>query len=313
MLAIEPPGAAAPIPPQPKPEDVKVVPLEAPDAGQVVPLEDPKAYLGVGTSQVPGLLGEHLGLDAGQGVVVRALDANGPAAKSGIAQNDVITKVDGNSIGSHEQLRDVIGGMKPDDEVDVEFIHRGKVGTAKIALGTAPELPPALAAGDVKPLDRLLLDGMPQDQAKRLREEIERNLREFEGDPAGNGAFPEQMIGEEMHKRLKMMLQGMNNADAFAVPGNANGELKIRSAGTFRMIDPDGSGVELRSMDGGKEVRILGPGGKVEWEGPYDTPQDREAVPQEYRPRIEKLNIDTDFQGNGLKLRFGKDVDPDGE
>jgi hypothetical protein len=51
-------------------------------------------------------------------------------------------------------------------------------------------------------------------------------------------------------------------------------------------------------------VRVFGKDGQVQWEGPYDTPQDKDAAPPDVRERIERLNIDMDFKGNGLRLRM---------
>ncbi|MGC4017281.1 MAG: PDZ domain-containing protein [Luteolibacter sp.] len=64
----------------------------------------PTAYLGLGSGAVPDILSAHIGLKAGEGVIVRSLDPTGPAAKAGFALNDVILKVDGKSIGSHADL-----------------------------------------------------------------------------------------------------------------------------------------------------------------------------------------------------------------
>lgn len=315
-LAIEPPGAAAPIPPQATPEKAAAVPLEIPEVAPANPAAAPRAYLGVGCSEVPDLLGEHLNLDPGQGILVRLLDAAGPAAKAGIARNDVITKVAGSAVNSHEQLRDLIGGLKPDEAVEVEYIHRGDLKTGRVELSTAPAQPADLAGAEVQPMEQLLLDGMPQDQARRIQDLIQDNLKAFEGleglegfqgMQAGDAMAARRLLGDELQKRMQLMLQEAGDADE--LPDG----IHLRSSGTLRMLEPDGSGVEVRSQDGGKEIRILGKGGQVEWEGPYDTPQDKEAVPAELRERIERLNIDMDFKGNGLRLRMMPDQAPAGE
>ena len=96
----------------------QVLPKAAGDEEAVpAPAAANRAYLGVGGSQVPELLGEHLKLEPGHGVVVRSLDPAGPAAKAGLVQNDVITKVGGKPVGSHDGLREAVSAMKPGDEV----------------------------------------------------------------------------------------------------------------------------------------------------------------------------------------------------
>lgn len=328
-LAIEAPVAPAPIPPQAPAEEVAAQPEEAPapqveapappvempQAGAEVPAAAVRAYLGVAGSQVPDLLGEHLKLEPGQGVVIRTLQPDGPAAKAGLEVNDVVTKVGGKAVGNHEQLREAVAGHQPGDELDVDYIHRGEAKTARIALGSAPAEPEGGVAM-AGPLDQLMLDGMPQDQAKRIREAIEQNLKAFEGLDAldGEGAInPEQLLGAEVQKRLQQMLQGMAMPGELKLPDIGNGQFQMKGTSAIRMLNPDGSGVELKTHDGGKEVRVLGPGGKVEWEGPYDTPQDKEAAPPEVREKLDGMNIDTNFKGNGLRFQLRQGVPLDDE
>lgn len=306
-LAIEPPGSAAPIPPQAEAPEPAVAPEESagarnPEAAAEKSPEPARAYLGVGGSQVPELLREHLGLAVGEGVVVRSLDPDGPAAKAGLAGNDVITKVGGKPVGSHEQLRDAVAALKPGDGIELNFIHRGEARSGQVTLGSAPERPRIPGgringAGGLAELDDLMLDGMPQDQAGRIREAIEQNLKAFGAE--GGAEEMEQLLGRQFQEQMQRLFQGLEVPDQ---GGQADGALNLRSSSAIRMMDDQGS-VELKSQDGGKTVRVFGKDGEVQWEGPYDTPQDKEAAPPEIRERIERLNIDMDFKGNGLRLR----------
>jgi serine protease Do len=310
-LAIEAPDTAPPIPPQApaeevaaqedavQPGDAAAPPVEMPQADAPAAM---RAYLGVAGSQVPGLLGQHLKLEPGQGVVVRTLQPDGPAAKAGLETNDVITRVGGKVVGSQDQLREAVAGQKPGEEVDVDYIHRGEPKTARIQLGSAPADREAGAVAG--PIDQLMLDGMPQDQAKRIREAIEQNLKAFEGLDGEGQIQPEALFGAEIQKRLQEMLQGMALPEELNLPEVPNGGFQMKNTSAIRMLNPDGSGIELKTQDGGKEVRVLGPGGAVEWEGPYDTPQDKEAAPPEVREKLDRMNIDMDFKGNGLRLHL---------
>ena len=151
-----------------------------------------------------------------------------------------------------------------------------------------------------------MLDGMPPEQAKRIQDAIQQNLRAFED--LDDDAMPENLLGEAMRKRVEQMMQGME-----LQAGPQGGGINFKSSGTIRMLNADGSGVEVMSENGGKQVRVLGEGGKVEWEGPYDTPQDKDAVPKEFRDRIDNLNIDMDFKGQGLRLRMAPRLQQEGE
>lgn len=327
-LAIEPPESAAPIPPQPSPAEAAAPPVEEtaepaepglqPEAeveAEPANPEPARAYLGVGGSQVPELLGEHLGLAPGEGVVVRSLDPEGPAAKAGLADKDVITRVGGKPVGSHEQLREVVSALKPGDGVDLDFIHRGEARTGRVTLGSAPAAPRIPGgringAGGLAELEDLMLDGMPQDQAKRIREAIEQNLKAFGG--AEDAGKMEEMLGQQFQQQMQRMFQGLELPEALEVPQEEQGGIHLKSSSAIRMMDDQGS-VELKSQDGGKTVRVFGKDGQIQWEGPYDTPQDKDAAPPEVRERIERLNIDMDFKGNGLRLRMLPKQGPAGE
>lgn len=301
-LAIEPPEdkSPPPAPPAGQPEDLPAPAAKAEEAPAVA------AYLGLGVADLPEVLAAHLGLEADGGVVVRAIDPRGPAAKAGIAQHDVITRIGGQAVASHADLTREVQRQQPGAEIAIDFIHRGKPATKSATLVPRPD-----GAGIAPPeiLDNLRIGGMPEEQAARIRKMIERQLKDFEGIP-GHGAdrddawIPELPNGpKDMDKAMREMRKRME--DAMKLGPGADGGLKIQGAATFRMMNPDGSSVELNSKDGGKEATIRDKGGKVTWTGPWDTEQDKAAAPPEVRAALERLNIDGNFKGGGIRLRFG--------
>jgi serine protease Do len=308
VVAIEPPQAITPVPPRVVVEDQDggtSPPVEVPRSDEAPPpAEISRPYLGIGGAAVPDLLSEHLNLAEGEGVVIRTLDPDGPAVVAGLAQNDIVTRVAGKPVGSHEGLREAISGSQPGDEVEVQYIHRGESRTAKLALGKAPVHQGQIAGGDIRPLDRLMLDGMPQDQARRIREAIEQNLRSFEDDQGNELMDPGLAIGRGMHQRMQRMLQGMEMQIPDLDPSDPGINIGGTSTSSIRMLDENGS-VEIKSKDGDKHVRVFGKDGKVQWEGPYNTDKDKEAIPDDVRERIDNLKIDMDFKGNGIRLQMG--------
>ncbi len=297
LWAIEPPADNAPPPPAPAEPAAPAAKADAPaPAAEVAP------YLGIGSSHVPEVLAAHIGLKPDEGVVIRALDPEGPGAKAGLAEHDVITRVAGEAVGSHADLVKQIQRHKPGDEITVDLIHQGKPATKSITLAARPDGGGVAAAPPE--LDNLMLEGMPQEQAKRIREAIERQRQRLgAGIPQAipNNDIPN--VGDavkEMQKRMADALKdGMKNG--MQIPG---GEFKVQGSAVFRMMDDQGS-IELKSVDGGKEATLRDKNNKVTWTGPWDTEQDKAAAPPEVRARIEKLNIDTNFHGNGLRLQLG--------
>ena len=76
------------------------------------------------------------------------------------------------------------------------------------------------------------------------------------------------------------------------------------------MMDNQGC-VEVKSKDGSKEVTIRDQQDQITWSGPWDTAQDKAAAPPDVRQRVDGLNIDNDFKGNGLRLHMRQAPPPD--
>ena len=61
-----------------------------------------------------------------------------PAARAGLKSGDVITKVDGTSIGSADELRQLVDSKHPGDKVEVTVKRNGTTKTVTVTLGTRP-------------------------------------------------------------------------------------------------------------------------------------------------------------------------------
>ncbi len=291
VLAIEPPADDAPPPASPQPQ-AQPAPRAAAPAAAPAPAHQVAPYLGVGSSHVPDVLAAHLGLKPEEGVVVRALDPNGPAAKAGLAEHDVITRIAGQPVGSQADLTKAVQSHQVGDEIAIDLVHQGKPATKSATLVPRPD-GGGIALAPEK-MEDFMLEGMPDDQAKRIREAIDRQLRGMPGAPEmGDAMKNAQKRMEEAQKRM---------ADAMK---QGAGGFKMQSSATIRIRDDQGS-VELKSVDGGKEATIRDLNDKETWTGPWDTEQDKAAAPPEVRARIEKLNLDPNFKGQGLRLHLGR-------
>lgn len=255
------------------------------------------AFLGVLANELPEMLAEHTGLEQGNGVIVRSMDPNGPAAKAGLAVNDIITKIGGKPVGSQMDLSREVRAHKAGDQVHLDIIHKGKPAGLDLKLGVRPD------AGDIalnrQPFGDMKLDGVPQEMADRIRKALEGNEGGIQLDiENGNPKQIEDAV-DQMRKRMEKALEGMN---AKIVPGIPNAEIKQQA--TIVMSDPEGT-VELHSKDGNKEVTVRDHDKNIVWSGPWETQQDKAAAPEDVRKRIDRLRIDTNFRGNGIRLQMG--------
>jgi putative serine protease PepD len=83
-------------------------------------------------------LGVRVGDADGGGAEIADVVAGGPADKGGLEQGDVVTEVDGQSIGSGDDLRLAVGNHKPGDELTLTVKRDGDTKTVTVTLGTRP-------------------------------------------------------------------------------------------------------------------------------------------------------------------------------
>ncbi|MDA9951218.1 Do family serine endopeptidase [Oligoflexaceae bacterium] len=118
-----------------------------------------RGYLGVGLNQ--GLdpeLAEDMGVPSGtSGALVRTVEPDGPADKSGIEAGDIIVSVDGKLTKSDVALRNRIGLNPPGAQIKLELYRDGDKKTVKVKLAKFPSrVAQGMDRGD---------DGAAQDRA----------------------------------------------------------------------------------------------------------------------------------------------------
>jgi len=94
------------------------------------------AFFGLQTVPIPQATAKEAGIS--EGLFVAGVVANGPAAKAGLRQGDVITKLDGNPATTNVQLQELTLTKSPGDKVTIDYVRDGKAGTATVTLGTQP-------------------------------------------------------------------------------------------------------------------------------------------------------------------------------
>jgi putative serine protease PepD len=91
------------------------------------------AVLGLSAVPVPAALAQQLGGQAG--LVVRSVQAQGPAAQAGLAVGDVIVEIDGAAVSTGDDLLKVIVTHHPGDRLTVGYLRAGQHHTTTLVLG----------------------------------------------------------------------------------------------------------------------------------------------------------------------------------
>jgi serine protease Do len=79
--------------------------------------------LGIDAENLDGDFGNYFGAPEGQGVLVRSVIADSPAAKAGLKTGDVITSVNGDRIRSTAELRQKVATKSESNSVKLGVIH----------------------------------------------------------------------------------------------------------------------------------------------------------------------------------------------
>ena len=265
------------------------------------------AWLGVLSKPVDETLQVHLGIEAG--AVLDYVAPDSPASKMGLRQHDIILEVDGEAVGSQEELRDAIRMRKPGDKVALTVLSRGEKEESEVELSARPVAAPNAP---------LIVPEEGNDPGARFRDlpELPRDLENLL--PGGGENLQRQLEGQ--WKRLEKQLRDMeeNGAglkldfDLFRdlQKDNEKGgafNFNFKSSSSFMFKDEKGS-VEMKTTDGGKEVIVKNAEGEMLFEGPWDTEQDKASAPEDIRERIEGMNM-----GNRFRFRFDQLPEPDVE
>jgi serine protease Do len=284
-LALEAPADDAPPPPtQGRKQALPRFDLTEPAAE---PLAE-AAFLGVVTGILPPLLTEHLALKTGEGVLIRSLVPGSPAEQAGIAINDVVTKISGESVGSPKEISARIATHKPGESVKFEFIHKGQRLTKDITLGNKPNEP---ARPQAEPLAQLNLDGFPEELADRVRDAIAGNIGDLNLDE--DAALLPPQVGDAMQKlqqnRLGLQATLGKLGESRLMLDAMKLKLRTSLATSTMMMTDDKGCVETQASGGSTEVTVRDPSGEVTWRGPWNTVQDKAAAPEDVRKRVEAL------------------------
>lgn len=98
-----------------------------------------RGWLGVMIQEVDRDLAESFGLDKPGGALIAGVVPNGPAAKGGIRQGDVVVEFNGLEIESAADLPNKVGRTPIGKDVDVVVLRNGARKTLSVAIGTLPE------------------------------------------------------------------------------------------------------------------------------------------------------------------------------
>ena len=97
-----------------------------------------RVYLGVGLmsiSEVPTMYLQRLNIPVEEGVIITSVEAGSAAAEAGLETQDVIVKIDGETVANSTELRKYLySNLEVGDQATIEFYRNGELKSAKVTL-----------------------------------------------------------------------------------------------------------------------------------------------------------------------------------
>lgn len=88
---------------------------------------------------VPWLGASLVRYEAGEGVLVRSVQADGPADDAGLKAADVVTSINGEAIDEFWQAREVLRELAPGDKAELTAVRDGETVSLSVTLGSAAD------------------------------------------------------------------------------------------------------------------------------------------------------------------------------
>ena len=97
-----------------------------------------RGWLGVVIQELSKELAESFQYNDTKGALVSEIAEDGPAAKGGLRQGDIITEFNGKQITSVNDLRNLVAAQRPETRVAITLIRDGKQKQIRLTLGELP-------------------------------------------------------------------------------------------------------------------------------------------------------------------------------
>ncbi|MDF1812174.1 MAG: trypsin-like peptidase domain-containing protein [Verrucomicrobiales bacterium] len=157
-----------------------------------------RGFLGIGLDDIGVDIADKLGLKNLKGALVKQVHQGTPAEIAGLEENDVVVEINNQSIDDAAQLRLVISGKDPGDEVDFRIIRGGKDRKVSVVLGDKDELEQLISSRAAVPQNPRRPD-LRRDRAPVPQPRVE---------PAGNdGGFLPGVELQDLDRNLRSALK----------------------------------------------------------------------------------------------------------
>jgi hypothetical protein len=257
----------------------------------------PTPYIGVITTPLPAMLTAQLGLSEGFGLVVAEVLPESPAAKAGLQRYDVLTKFNDQQLVDSNQLATLTFLRKAQEQkttvkIDEKLLPDRRAFSSHLPQGGSFFLRRGFDGGrDDSPENFQRERGYddrtqePQEHGKQgqISPSAEGPQRPEAPSPDGGQPIPPEAILREVRPG--------GVARIHILQGDGNVTYNTANAKVF-VKDTDGE-IEITSTDGKRSLTARDAKGETVFEGPIDTEEQRKALPETIRKKLELIEVQT--------------------
>ncbi|HEY3898618.1 MAG TPA: PDZ domain-containing protein [Chthoniobacter sp.] len=294
--------------------------------GMPIPTK-PTSYIGVITTPPPGVLTAQLGLSEGFGLVVSDVLPDSPAAVAGIQRYDVLTKFNDQQLVDSSQFAALVRALKKDAEATVTLIRKAAEQTVTVKIGERmlPERSHGFpmpgnfrSGGPVFPPGEYERSG---EYSRHLEDETRRFQERAQMYSQKMHDYQERMKVWQKNPSAEMpKLPDLPPTEAVTVVPNPSAvetspsiapedilrEVRPGGAAQIRVVQPnalvtynvanaklvmkdDTGEIELATRDGKRTLAARNAKGETIFDGPIDTEEQRKALPEDVRKKLEVI------------------------
>lgn len=249
-----------------------------------------RTYLGVATVPTNTEVGDHLKLAEGVGLTVVQVDPDSAAGEV-MQTRDIIVKMDEQILIDPRQLAVLVRSHEPGEKVKFEIYRQGEKVVEEVELGEAEELPQMQPRSYPAPSPF----GPPAQQFPPIpRRNMGRGgngfMEEFQRDLEDRFRSFRESFGD-MDEMLERLRDQMDTSD----PQGPQVQTQQHSTVDITQII-NGKRYHYTRKDNDQHLEVIEADGKVVFDGPINTEEELEKVPQDALDFLDSIDIDVDYE-----------------
>jgi len=292
----------------------------------------PTSYIGVVTSPLPAVLTAQLGLADGFGLVVGEVLPDSPAAKAGLQRYDVLTKFNDQQLVDSSQFSTLVRAQKKDTEATLTFLRKAQEqkATVKIDEKLLP-VPHHFPGFGGSPGSTLFLHrdsdgahGAGPENGRRMQDrmrgfgdkmrEFQERMKAWQKNPSADVPQPPEMPSLESDQPIppeEILREVQPGGVAQIRLLQPDGKVTYNTANAKIFVRDESGEIEITGNDGKRSLVARNAAGETVFDGPIDTEEQRKALPEDIRKKIEVIEVQTKLAQAQGEAFVDSALDPD--